>query len=210
MGAWDRFRHVVSQGVQDLLNAPEPEALLKQAVDEMERELLGAVAQEEGAHQAASHARELHTMRSEEAQRFGVRAQTAEDDHLPDEAARLRTAQHKALQNAQALEGDAVRAEQHAAQVRDAVAGLRQLIEDARTKQDQVRQRMEQIRKVRAQAGPAPQVGESPPPPPPPPRGSGPFGERTFEDTTRDLDALTRKASVEDALSQLKKKMSGG
>lgn len=202
---FDRFRTVVGQGVDSLLSHDAPESLLRQAIEEMERELIGAVGQEEAAAQVARHARELQQLRAEEAARLGVRAQTAQEDGLPEEAARLRTAAEKAQANAGSLEADAVKAEAHHVEVRDAVAGLRQLIEDARTKREQVKDRLETLRRV-STGGSRPRMGAqepSPPPAAPPPVNEKPPNpEQQFRD-------MERKAAVDDALAALKKKMGG-
>ncbi len=206
---FERFKSLVGQGVDSLLSHEAPESLLRQAVEEMERELVGAVSQEEGAAQLARHAREMQQLRAEEAARLRVRAQTAHGDGLPEEGARLLAAAEKAAANAGSLEADAVRAEAHHAEVRDAVAGLRQLMEDARTKQEQVRDRLATLRRVSTGGGATrPRMGpqdaaNGPDVAPPHKEHKEPSPEQQFKD-------LERKSAVDDALAALKKKMGGG
>ncbi|MBI5493389.1 MAG: PspA/IM30 family protein [Deltaproteobacteria bacterium] len=199
MGVLDGLRDLLGRSVADLVGSHEdPDALLAQALTEMERELTAARLQADAATREATHARELHELRREEARVLGQRADEAEADGLPEEAARQRTARDKALHHAGVLEAEAGRSETTAAQVREAVGALERLAAEATARQREVRERLAELRRARADR-PRPQVGERPPPPSPP-------GERTREAVERDFDHLEARSAVEDRLAELKKR----
>lgn len=199
MGVMDRFRDLMAGNVADLFERhPDPDRLLAQAIAEMQGELEVARHGVQHARDEAREKRELQEVRREEAARLGDRAKAAASEGLHEEATRLRAAQDKAKTHAGTLEAEAVRAEAAAAQVQDALCAVEGLMVEARARQQQVLERLKELRRA-TQDGPRPQVREKHPPPP--------ASERTRDDVERELNNLESRSQVEDRLAELKRKM---
>lgn len=195
MGLFDRFSKVVQANVHELLQGDDPERLLDAAIHEMQKELGQARVRLNEADAQARARREMVEARLAEVARFEKQAKDAEAEGLHESANDFRTFMQKAKTSAQTLESDAVKAEQSARELKDAIDGLEKTIEDARAKRTEVSARLKDLRQ---HAGP--RISQQASEPTPPPRERA----RTIDEEFRNIE---HKEAVDAKLEELKRKM---